>query len=86
MIQREDVERLLALHARAYELLLWLGAQAAREPRWLAPEVVTRLEKPPTAAGWLEHDADQQDQRRRLDRPLQQWPAAGKLPWHQLRL
>jgi hypothetical protein len=54
MIDRTDVERLLALQTRAYELLMWLGAQAAREPSWLAPEVVTQLQKPMTAAQWLE--------------------------------
>jgi len=56
MIRREDTERLLALHTRAYGLLLWLGEQAAKEPRWLAPGVVARLAKPATSVGWLEQN------------------------------
>lgn len=54
MIQRNDVERLLALQTRAYSLLLWLGEQAAKDPAWLAPEVVILLQKPATATQWLE--------------------------------
>lgn len=53
MLTRADIGDLLQMHARGYQLLLWLDRQAAREPSVLAPDVVALLAKPASCGAWL---------------------------------
>lgn len=53
MLTREEIADLLELHAKAYQLLLWLGRKAVQQPNMLAPEVVKLLARPATCASWL---------------------------------
>ncbi|MFO0660504.1 MAG: hypothetical protein U0165_11825 [Polyangiaceae bacterium] len=52
MLQREDIEVLLAEQARAYALLMWLGDQARTSPEWLGPAAIEALKKPLSAREW----------------------------------
>lgn len=53
MFDREEVAVLLALHSKAYELLMWLGEASAGNPELLSPDVVALLREPESAAQWL---------------------------------
>jgi DNA-binding transcriptional regulator YdaS (Cro superfamily) len=54
MLTREDVAQLLTLQAKAYELLMWLGAEGVKDPDLLSPAVVALLGEPLPAAAWLD--------------------------------
>jgi hypothetical protein len=58
VLQREEVRRLLGLHAQAYALLLWLADAANRDPELLSPAALAMLEDPEQVPLWLERHRD----------------------------
>jgi hypothetical protein len=54
MLTRGEIERLLALHSQAYQLLLWLADEATRDPAILSPDALAALREPATAAAWID--------------------------------
>jgi hypothetical protein len=58
MLGREEIGQLLALQARAYELLMWLADEATQDPTVLGPHAVAALREPDTAALWLQEHSE----------------------------
>jgi hypothetical protein len=56
MLTRADVAQLLMLQGKAYELLMWLGAEGASDPDLLSPEVMVLLREPLPAGAWLHQE------------------------------
>jgi hypothetical protein len=54
MFDRAEVAHLLALHARAFGLLMWLDEASAADPTWLAMHNAEQLSRGASAAVWLE--------------------------------
>lgn len=53
MLTENDVAAVLTLQSTAYNLLMWLGESAVRDPYLLAPAAVELLRRDETAAAWL---------------------------------
>jgi hypothetical protein len=54
VISYEDVPALLALQAKAYELLMWLDRECVDNPQLLSADVAADLAHPGTAAAWVD--------------------------------
>jgi hypothetical protein len=59
MLSYEDIVELLALQAKAYELLMWLSEASVDNPEMLSADAAARLAHPSTAATWIaEHRSE----------------------------
>ncbi|MBF9134040.1 hypothetical protein I0C86_34645 [Plantactinospora sp. S1510] len=59
MLGYDDIVELLTLHAKAYELLMWLSRASVDDPGLLSVDAAARLARPGTAAAWIaEHRAE----------------------------
>lgn len=54
VISYDDVVALLALQAKAYELLMWLDRECVDNPRLLSVDAAADLAHPGTAAAWVD--------------------------------
>lgn len=54
-MEKHELEKVLELQARAYELLMWINAQAASEPALLSEESVQALKYAASCRAWIEH-------------------------------
>lgn len=53
MIDRTDISRLLALHSRAYDWLIFLVNEAKKDPDLLSPEVLEKIGKKKSCEQWV---------------------------------
>lgn len=56
-MEKRELEKVLELQARAYELLMWVNAQAASQPELLSEESVQSLKYATSCRAWIEKRA-----------------------------
>ncbi len=66
-MEKHEMERVLELQRKAYELLMWINAQAASQPDLLSEESVHSLNYAASCRAWIEHRAGSFPQHLRVE-------------------